>query len=203
MARIRIHRPSPALVVSFLALLVALGGTGYAALAPAPKSVGTKHLKKRAVTTSKIRKNAITSPKVRDGALLGVDFAPGQIPPGPPGPKGDKGDKGDPGAPGAAATKLWARVDASAPSIVRGSGTTGLEGPVALGVPGAYRISFDRDVSACVDVASLSGDDGLAPSAGEIGANNSAANPNAMVVSTYNSGGGAVNTLDFVVAVFC
>jgi hypothetical protein len=47
---IRIRRPSPAMVVSFVALLVAFGGTGYAALALPAKSVGTKQLKKRAVT---------------------------------------------------------------------------------------------------------------------------------------------------------
>jgi hypothetical protein len=139
---------------------------------------------------------------VRDGALLGVDFAPGQIPPGPPGPKGDKGDKGDTGAAGADATRLWAKVDATAPSIVRSSGTTGLEGPALLGA-GTYRISFNRNVSACVEVASVAIDDGSFPVPGEIGVTNSAANPNAVALTTFNSAGTAVSNLDFVVAVFC
>jgi hypothetical protein len=50
----RFH-PSPALVISLIALFVALGGTSYAAIATLPaNSVGTVQLKNRAVTSSKI-----------------------------------------------------------------------------------------------------------------------------------------------------
>jgi len=94
----RFHRPSPALVVACLALLVALSGTGYAAVVLPRGSVGTPQLKT----------GAVTSIKVHDGALKLVDFAAteraklkGDIgPAGPQGPKGDKGDKGDKGAKG-------------------------------------------------------------------------------------------------------
>jgi hypothetical protein len=114
MTRLRPGRPAVGLVVSIIALIVALGGTSYAAFTLPNNSVGTKQLKKSAVTGNKIAKNAIggvkiannavTSAKVKDGTLLAADFKAGQLPGGAQGPKGPKGDtgakgaKGDPGA---------------------------------------------------------------------------------------------------------
>jgi hypothetical protein len=56
----RVGRPSPALVISLIAVFVALGGTGYAAFAVPKNSVGTKQLKKGAVTGAKIKNGSIT-----------------------------------------------------------------------------------------------------------------------------------------------
>ncbi len=47
----RLRAPSPALVVSSIALLVALGGTSYAALVLPSNSVGTKQIMNGAVRT--------------------------------------------------------------------------------------------------------------------------------------------------------
>jgi hypothetical protein len=55
---IRIHRPSPALAVAVLALLIALSGTAYAAATLPRHSVGTAQLKNRAVTLTKIAPSA-------------------------------------------------------------------------------------------------------------------------------------------------
>ncbi len=53
-------RPSPALVISLVALFVALGGTSYAAINALPKnSVGTKQLKNGAVTAAKLNATAL------------------------------------------------------------------------------------------------------------------------------------------------
>jgi hypothetical protein len=83
--RISIRRPSPALVVSSIALGLALGGTGYATGLAVPKnSVGTAQLKTGAVTTK----------KVKDRSLLKADFKPGQLPAGPAGPQGPAGPAG-------------------------------------------------------------------------------------------------------------
>ena len=60
----RFKLPSPALVVSSIALVVALGGTSYAALNLPKNSVGTKQLKKNAVTTKKISNGAVTRAKL-------------------------------------------------------------------------------------------------------------------------------------------
>ncbi len=47
-------KPSPALVISMLALFVALGGAGYAATALPKDSVGTAQIKNKAVTAPKL-----------------------------------------------------------------------------------------------------------------------------------------------------
>jgi hypothetical protein len=55
--------PSPAMVVSLIALFVALGGTSYAALTLPKNSVGTKQLKNGAVTAAKISGSALAKAK--------------------------------------------------------------------------------------------------------------------------------------------
>jgi hypothetical protein len=61
-------------VVAVLAVVIALGGTGYAAITLPANSVGAKQLKKRAVTTNKIRANAVTGAKVKRNSLTGQDI---------------------------------------------------------------------------------------------------------------------------------
>jgi hypothetical protein len=98
------RRPSPAMVVACLALLVALGGTSVAAVSQlVPRnSVGPNQLQFGAVTGPKIRNNAVTSAKVRNRSLLRTDFAPGQLPAGPTGPAGPAGPAGTAGPAGPA-----------------------------------------------------------------------------------------------------
>ena len=98
MRGISLRRPSPAMVVACVALVVALGGTSYATVLQVPRSsVGTAQLKTGAVTTKKIAPNAITAAKVRNGSLLKADFRAGQLPAGPTGPQGPAGPAGTPG----------------------------------------------------------------------------------------------------------
>lgn len=73
-SRVRIGRPSPALVVATIALIVALGGTGYAALRLPANSVGTKQLRKGSVTRSKIKPGAVNSARVKNKSLTGADI---------------------------------------------------------------------------------------------------------------------------------
>jgi hypothetical protein len=59
------RRMSPALVVSFVALFVALGGSAYAVSSTLPdNSVGTAQLRNGAVTTIKIADHAVTGTKL-------------------------------------------------------------------------------------------------------------------------------------------
>ena len=89
------RRPSPAMVVACVALLVALSGTGMAAATQlARNSVGTPQLKDAAVANAKIKNNAVNSAKVAARSLLRSDFAPGQLPAGPVGPQGPAGPAG-------------------------------------------------------------------------------------------------------------
>ncbi len=69
MTRLRLRAPSPALVVSFVALIVALGGTSYAAISMPNNSVGTKQLKDRAVTNAKLGPNSVGAAKIRNGSV--------------------------------------------------------------------------------------------------------------------------------------
>jgi hypothetical protein len=125
-------RPSPSLIVAIIALVVALGGTGYAALKLPRNSVGAKQIKP----------NAVTSSKVRNGSLLAADFGAGQIPAGAagaPGVKGDKGDKGDRGNDGTTGP----RGPSDAYSAARTLDDTGL-GPYEITLnlpPGDYDVS--------------------------------------------------------------
>jgi Collagen triple helix repeat (20 copies) len=102
-------------VMSVVALFVALGGSSYAALNLPKGSVGTKQL----------RKNAVTSPKVKRGSLLISDFKRSQRARlrgrrGPIGPQGPVGPQGAPGPRG--------RVGPQGP--VGPQGATGSPGPV-------------------------------------------------------------------------
>ena len=64
------RRPSPAIVVACIAMVLALAGTTYAGLAIPPNSVGQKQLKA----------NAVTSAKIRNGAVRPTDISSGVIP---------------------------------------------------------------------------------------------------------------------------
>jgi len=83
---------TPSLVLSVLALFVALGGTGYAISKLPANSVGTKQVKK----------NAINSSKVKNRSLLAKDFKADQLPAGQQGETGQTGPTGATGASGEA-----------------------------------------------------------------------------------------------------
>jgi Collagen triple helix repeat (20 copies) len=122
MRRIMSRRPSPAIGVAFLALLVALGGTSYAVVQLPRNSVGTAQLKK----------NAVTSPKVRPGSLLRSDFRSGQLPAGPRGPAGPAGPAGERG-PAGPAGPAGERGPAGGPGAPGATNVTVRLGPEELG----------------------------------------------------------------------
>jgi hypothetical protein len=114
-------RPSPAMIVACIALLVALGGTSVAAVqALGPNTVGTAQLKANAVTAAKLKNgqvtnaklagngvtnaklanNAVTGAKVQNGSLSKSDFAAGSLPSGAAGPVGPAGPTGAAGPTG-------------------------------------------------------------------------------------------------------
>jgi hypothetical protein len=72
--RIELNRPTHAVVVSYLALFIALGGSAYAVSKLPKNSVGPKQLKKNSVTTKKLKKNAVTGAKVKNKSLTGSDI---------------------------------------------------------------------------------------------------------------------------------
>jgi hypothetical protein len=79
MSKYRVIRPSPALVISVLALIVALGGTSYAAFRLPAGSVHTKQLAAGAVSTAKIKNGAVTGSKVAKNSLTGANINVGTL----------------------------------------------------------------------------------------------------------------------------
>jgi hypothetical protein len=110
------------MVVACIALIVALGGTSYAALKLPRNSVGNKQL----------RPNAVTSGKVRNGSLTAKDFRGSALKRGPRGPQGPKGD-----SVGAIPRVAWASRDPFKPGGSRQAVPVGAGGVnlVGLDVP--------------------------------------------------------------------
>ena len=82
--------------VALLALVIALGGTSYAAVQLPKNSVGTKQLRTKAVTPAKLSQEVRT--QLAAAGVAGPQGAPG--PKGDPGAKGDTGEKGETGEKG-------------------------------------------------------------------------------------------------------
>lgn len=85
------RRPSPALIVAIIALVFAMGGTGYAVSQLPRSSVGTQQLKR----------DAVTSPKIKDGAIAAADLSAAAR----AALTGQKGDPGPSGVTGMAAVR--------------------------------------------------------------------------------------------------
>jgi len=68
-------RPSPSMVVAFIALFVAIGGSSYAVTRLPAGSVGPKQLKKNAVTGAKVKNGSLTAADIKVGSLAGVASA--------------------------------------------------------------------------------------------------------------------------------
>jgi hypothetical protein len=67
-------RPSPALVISTIALFVAIGGISWAAA-----TIGTNDIKNGAVTAKKLHKNAVTKKKIKDNAIDSAKIRDGAV----------------------------------------------------------------------------------------------------------------------------
>jgi hypothetical protein len=129
-------RPSPAMVIACLALLVALGGSGYAAVQALPR-------------------NSVTTVQVKDFSLLARDFKRGQLPrgaQGPPGAAGAAGPQGPagPAGPSGTANMKWV--------LVRPNGSVAAQsGGISVGAhpsAGNYIVKFGSAVTGKAIIAS-------------------------------------------------
>jgi hypothetical protein len=142
---LRFRRPSPAMVVAMLALLVALGGTAGAN----PSAIAAL------ISGTQIKDNSVTTKDVKNKSLLAGDFKPGQLPrgaQGPQGPQGPAGANGANGAPGAPAAKYWAGIQSSG-AIARQSGGVSSSLETNGGTTNHYIVHFPTDVSQCAYTA--------------------------------------------------
>jgi hypothetical protein len=168
LARLR-SRLSYANITATLALFIALGGTGYAAITLPRNSVGAKQIRSKAVRSSEIRNRAV---KLRDIARPARNSLRGQQ--GPPGPAG------------APAVTEHVQVNS-------GGGATGTGRVTHTTEDGLYSVTFNRDVAGCAYAATLAAVPGGGvpePSAGRITVA-SAGGPT-VIVETYDAAGNFV-----------
>lgn len=71
------QRPSPALVISVIALFVSLAGTAWATVGL--NSVGTKHVKNNSLKSVDVRNGQLTGGDVRNDSLRGADVDEGSL----------------------------------------------------------------------------------------------------------------------------
>ena len=131
-------RPSPSLAVSLAALVVALGGTGYA----------VSQLPKNSVGTAQIKKDAVTGAKVKSGSLDASDFKAGVLLAGTAGPAGPVGVPGAQGTTGARGPSDGYFATAASTTIVDAPATV-VVGTLSL-PPGKYVATATANVSSTV-----------------------------------------------------
>ncbi|MEA2141709.1 MAG: hypothetical protein QOI64_139 [Solirubrobacteraceae bacterium] len=166
-------------VMSTLAVFIALGGTSYALTLPR-NSVGAAQIRPGAVGSSELRVRAVRSKQINDHsvALRDVSFATRRA---LRGQRGSTGPAGPPGPPGIA----YSVAINSGGGFGGGNGSSGGH----QGGSGIYEVRFDRDMTNCRAVATLSrvpGGGTVDPPSGEI---TTATHATGVTVKTYNSGG--------------
>jgi hypothetical protein len=131
-------------VASTIALVLALGGTSYAAITLPRNSVGSEQ----------VRSRAIKSRHVENGSLRLGDLGAGA----------QRALRGKEGPAGPPAAKYFAAVGAGG-TFIRGNAT---HGGHTVGGSGAYTVGFAQHVSGCAYSATLGTTDGSSTPAGRI-----------------------------------
>jgi hypothetical protein len=189
------RRFSYANVMATVAVFIALGGTSYAVATLPRNSVGAKQIRSNAVGKSEVRTGAIGSSDLHNGSVSLRDLSSKTR----AALRGRRGATGPAGPPGPGAVPYAAAVDAS--GGVRSTSGGRLGGTHNIGT-GEYIIRFDRDMTNCYAVASLSSVSGstpVIPPNGEIVTETTVIGVN---VHTRNSSGGPAD-LPFHVIVVC
>jgi hypothetical protein len=173
MSKLKSSRPSPAMVVAILALVVALGGTAYAA-----QSINGGAIQKQTIGGGKLKQKTITGYQINLNKLGAVPLAK------------------------RAAHTYWAVVNNPASpgnaALARASepGISAAEGG------GAVNVIFPVNVSNCANVSSRNNASTTVPSPGYAQTNISPANPNAIEVHTRDKAGSNEDA-DFQLVVVC
>jgi hypothetical protein len=173
MNKLRSRRPSPAMVVAVIALIVALAGTAYAA-----QKINGNLIEKQTIGAGKLKKKTLTGFQINTNKLGTVPFAK------------------------VSTHTFWAVVNNPASpgnaALARSSGPniTATEGG------GAVTVTFPFDISGCANVAARNNAGTTVPQAGYAQTNTSAANPNAIEVRTKDKAGNNEDA-DFHLIVIC
>ena len=154
------RRPSPGLIVGLIALVVALGGTAYAA------QINGNSIMKQSIGGGKLKQKTLTGYQVNVNKLGTVPSAKRAL------------------------NTLWAVVNNPAgpgnASLARASDST----ISVTEAGGAVNVIFPGNVSVCANVSARNNAGTTVPSAGYAQTNISPANPNAIEVHTRDKNGG-------------
>lgn len=155
--------PSPAMAVALLALFVALGGSGYAAV-----KINGKNIKDRSVAGKKLKKSTLTGGELKDGSLGQRDFKRSELPTGARGPQGIPGQRGERGEAGTA--RAYAMVTPGSdpltpgdePTLVpgRSRNVTAVLGPSQTFVSGFYCLILAPGIDAATSAPLASAEAG-------------------------------------------
>jgi len=172
-AKLKQHRPSPAMIVAILALVVALGGTAYAA-----GQINGNSIQKQSIGGGKLKRQTLTGYQINTKKLGTVPSAKRAL------------------------DTLWAVVhNPPGPgnaALVRASDPT-----ISVAeAGGAVNVIFPGNVAVCSNVAGRNNASTTVPPAGFAQTNSSAANPNAIEVHTRNAKGENEDA-DFHLIVVC
>ena len=166
-------------VISLLALFVALGGTGYAAITLPRNSVGSAQIRRHAVGQSDLKTGAVTSRALHDRSIRLTDLsrsARASL-------RGAAGPQGPAGPPG----PTYRAAVPSGGSVQRGNALSAAH----QGGTNEYRVTFAADVSSCVATATLaavpSGPGVDQPQAGRVTVTQD--QPTSVLVRTFNATG--------------
>ncbi len=108
--------PSPSMLVSVAALVVAASGTSYAVA-----TIGSADIRNGSILPQDIKDNQLKTNDILDGGLLARDFREGQLPQGQQGVPGVEGPQGPAGADG---TGRWVLINAAGQIEAQSGGFT-------------------------------------------------------------------------------
>jgi hypothetical protein len=173
MSTLKNRRPSPSMIVAVIALIVALGGTAYAA-----QSINGGAIQKQSIGAGKLKHKTLTGYQINTNKL-------GVVPSATRAAHTYWAVVNNPGSPGNA-------------TLARASdaGITATEGG------GSVSVAFPVNVTGCADVAGRNNAGTSVPNSGYAQTNSSAANPNAIEVHTRDKAG-ANEDADFHLIVVC
>jgi hypothetical protein len=173
MRTLRSMRPSPAMIVALVALVVALAGTAYAA-----QTINGGAIKKQTIGCGKLKQKTLTGFQINTNKL-------GVVPAAKRAAHTYWAVVNNPGGAGNAAL---ARASDSSIAVTEGGG--------------AVAVAFPQNVSGCANVAGRDNAGTSVPNAGYAQTNTSAANPNAIEVHTRDKAG-VNEDADFHLIVVC
>lgn len=185
----KITLPSPSLVISLVALFVALGGSAYAITVRGSDilngSITDADIKNRSLKGTKFQLNSIGGNAIKASSLKPRTFAGRLFKENSIGGNAIKESTLGPVPQADGITRQ--AVVSNVGQLVRGRGVAA--NGVARTAEGVYQVTFDREVASCAYFALLADPSTGAPPSGQIGAGTSPANPNAVVVRTTNQNG--------------